>query len=403
MDRIRAVNDLEIDGLRVFLRADLNVPWSDGEVTDTTRIDAIVPTIALLRERGCRIIIGSHFGRPKGKPDPEYSLEKIVDTVSERLGLPVQWSPDSIGDEPEAISRSLTPGQILLIENLRFHPGEEANDPEFARALSGLADAYVNDAFGASHRKHASIVALPAIYGPALSAGGLLLAREIEFLHRVNEVDEHERPFIAVLGGAKIKGKIEPLQALVKSADALLIGGGMANTFLAARGVAMSDSLVDEEMIDLAQELLEQNAGKIFLPTDLVVADSVDEPGTVSTVEASSGVPEGMMALDIGPETIKSYSDKLHHAGMVFWNGPMGVFEKEEFSAGTMAMADAVAHSQGVSIVGGGESVDAVGKAGVAEEISHVSTGGGAALELISGESLPGIQALLEVDSAKGD
>lgn len=394
MIELRTVHELNVDEKRVFLRADFNVPIENGVISDATRIVRTLPTIDLLRERACRIVIASHFGRPKGKVVPEMSLRPVRDRLAELTGLDVQWSSDSIGPEAREKSEGLGAGGILLIENLRFHAGEESNDEAFARELAELADMYVNDAFGASHRAHASIDTLPRLFGDDASAAGLLLAREIEFLQKVVEVDPSDRPFVAILGGAKIKGKIEPLEAMVRIADHLLIGGGMANTFLAAKGVEMGASLVDRDSIDLARRLLEENEEKIELPSDLVVTDSLDDPSAIATVTAEEGVPAASMAVDIGSITADAYARRIGQARTVFWNGPMGVFEKEAFAGGTMKVAQSVANSGAISIVGGGESVEAVNASGIAEKITHISTGGGASLELISGETLPGVEIL---------
>lgn len=394
MIQLRTIDQCDFDGKRVFLRADFNVPVENGVITDSTRIERTLPTIDLLRERGCRIIIGSHFGRPKGKAVPDISLSPVREKLAALTGYEIQWAPDCVGTEALEKSQKLEPGEILLVENLRYHSGEEANDEEFAARLASLAEAYVNDAFGASHRAHASIYALPRHYGTDASAAGLLLVREIEFLQKVVEVDQNERPFVAILGGAKIKGKIEPLEAMIRVADHVLIGGGMANTFLAARGVEMGSSLVDRDSVDLARRLLEEGQDRIELPSDLVVTDSIDEPTSVDTVSTDDGVPPSLMAVDIGPATAEAYGQRIAGGKTVFWNGPMGVFEKEAFSSGTMKVAGAIGRSQTVSIVGGGESVEAVNASGFADQITHISTGGGASLEFISGAQLPGVEVL---------
>ena len=300
------------------------------------------------------------------------------------LGVDVKWADDCVG----ADTSSLKPGELLLLENLRFHAGEEKNDGDFAKELRGLADVYVNDAFGACHRAHASIDALPRLFPREATAGGLLLERELEFLQKVTGVSE--RPFVALLGGAKIAGKIEPLEALVNLADTVLIGGGMANTFLAARGVAMGGSLVDRDSIDVATRI----GDAVVLPVDLVVADDLDAPQRIDTIDASAGLAPEQKAFDIGPRTIAAFDAALKSARMIFWNGPMGVFEKEQFAKGTMAMARAVAEADAITVVGGGESVEAVKASGYADRITHISTGGGASLEFISGAALPGVEVL---------
>ncbi len=304
----------------------------------------------------------------------------------------MQWADDCVGEEAEAKARALQPGELLLLENLRFHAEEEKNDKSFAQELRKLADFYVNDAFGACHRAHASIDALPRAFDPEHRAGGLLLAKELQFLQKVTEASD--RPFVALLGGAKIAGKIEPLEALVNLADTVLIGGGMANTFLAAKGVAMGKSLVDNDSLDVAKRIAGGTIAMILLPSDLVVTNSLDDPTDVRTVDVSEGVPEEMLAVDIGPRTIGEYASQLGGAKIIFWNGPMGVFEREQFARGTMAMAKAVADADAVTVVGGGESVEAVKESGFAGRITHISTGGGAALEFISGAALPGVEVL---------
>ncbi|HXH40154.1 MAG TPA: phosphoglycerate kinase [Thermoanaerobaculia bacterium] len=388
MITIRTLDDLSLSvGARVFYRVDYNVPLDGTRITDATRIEETLPTLRRLRNAGAAIVIASHLGRPKGERKQKYSLEPIRAKLAEILGLAVQWADDCIGDDADAKASALEPGQVLLLENLRFHAGEEANDRTFAEQLSRLADYYVNDAFGACHRAHASIEALPRLFDKARTAGGLLLAKEIEFLQKITNVSD--RPFVALLGGAKIAGKIEPLEALVKLADTVLIGGGMANTFLAARGVAMGGSLVDQDSIEVAKRIT-----NVTLPVDLIVADDLEQPKVIETVEVSSGLTEAQKAFDIGPKTIAAYDAVLNGARTVFWNGPMGVFEKEAFAKGTMAMARSVAEAEGITVVGGGESVEAVKASGYAGRISHISTGGGASLEFISGETLPGVEVL---------
>jgi phosphoglycerate kinase len=374
MIRIRTVDQLRLEGARVFYRVDYNVPLDGGKVADATRIEETLPTLRLLRERDARIVIASHLGRPKGQRNEKYSLKPVRAKLAELIGADVQWADDCLG----ADSSQLKSGQMLLLENLRFHAEEEKNDRGFAEQLRKLADFYVNDAFGASHRAHASIDALPRLFPPDHIAGGLLLAKEIEFLQKITNVSE--RPFVALLGGAKIAGKIEPLEALVKTADTILIGGGMANTFLAARGINMGQSLVDNESIEVAKRI-----SKVMLPVDVVLEDG-------SVVDVAKGITG--KALDIGPKTIAAYESKIKTAKTIFWNGPMGMFEKKEFAKGTMAMARAVAEADATTVVGGGESVEAVNESGYADRITHISTGGGASLEFIAGAALPGIEVL---------
>jgi phosphoglycerate kinase len=386
MIRIRTLDDLTFPrGARVFYRVDYNVPLEGTRITDTTRIDETLPTIRRLRDAGAALVIASHLGRPKGERKEKYSLKPVREQLAAALGADVQWEEDCVG----ADTGSLRAGELLLLENLRFHAGEEKNDAAFAKELRRLADYYVNDAFGACHRAHASIDALPRLFPRENTAGGLLLARELEFLQKVTAASE--RPFVALLGGAKIAGKIEPLEALVNLADTVLIGGGMANTFLAARGTQMGGSLVDNDSIDVAKRIL---GDKVVLPVDLVVADDLEAPQRIETVDAAAGLTPEQKAFDIGPRTIAAYDAKLKNARMVFWNGPMGVFEKEQFAAGTKAMARAVAEADAVTVVGGGESVEAVKASGYADRITHISTGGGASLEFISGAALPGVEVL---------
>ncbi len=388
MITIRTLDDLSIPaGARVFYRVDYNVPLDGTRITDATRIEETLPTLRRLRDAGASVVIASHLGRPKGERKPKYSLEPIRAKLAELLEADVQWSDDCIGSDAEAKASALAPGRVLLLENLRFHAGEEANDRAFAEQLHKLAGYYVNDAFGACHRAHASIDALPRLFDRTHTAGGLLLAKEIEFLQKITDVSD--RPFVALLGGAKIAGKIEPLEALVKLADTVLVGGGMANTFLAARGVAMGGSLVDNDSIEVAKRIT-----NVTLPVDLVVADDLKQPKTIETIDVSSGLNADQKAFDIGPKTIAAYDAVLKAARTIFWNGPMGVFENEAFAKGTMAMARSVAEADGTTVVGGGESVEAVKASGYASRISHISTGGGASLEFISGEALPGVEVL---------
>jgi phosphoglycerate kinase len=402
MIQIRTVDELELREDRVFYRVDYNVPLDGTRISDDTRIEETLPTIAMLRERSSAIVIASHLGRPKGSVNAKYSLAPVREKLAEMLGIDVKWASDCIGDEALALAKSLQPGEVLLLENLRFHAGEEANDSAFAAKLRELADFYVNDAFGACHRAHASIDALPRLFPKEKTAGGLLLAKELQFLQKVTHVSE--RPFVGLLGGAKIAGKIEPLEALIEEADTILIGGGMANTFLAARGVAMGGSLVDHESLDVATRILGAGArAAIELPVDLIVADSLDNPAKIETVDVVQGLTAGQKAFDIGPKSVERYAAIVREAKTVFWNGPMGVFEKPQFAAGTMAMARAVADADGITIVGGGESVEAVKASGFADRISHISTGGGASLEFISGESLPGVEVLRKEPDGAGD
>jgi phosphoglycerate kinase len=384
MITIRTLDHLPLPA-RVFYRVDYNVPLEGTRVSDATRIEETLPTLRRLHDAGCSVVIASHLGRPKGQRNAKDSLAPVRAKLAELLGAEVQWADDCVGQEAKAAA--LKPGEVLLLENLRFHAEEEKNDRAFAEELRKLGQVYLNDAFGACHRAHASIDALPRLFPPERTAGGLLLAKEIEFLQKVTNAAE--RPFVALLGGAKIAGKIEPLEALVKLADTVLIGGGMANTFLAARGVEMGGSLIDRHSFDVATRIT-----NVTLPVDLVVADDLENPTKIEIVDASRGIAAGQKAFDIGPKTIAAYDAELKRARIIFWNGPMGVFEKEAFAKGTMAMARAVAESGAISVVGGGESVEAVKASGFADKISHISTGGGASLEFISGASLPGVEVL---------
>ncbi|HET8775082.1 MAG TPA: phosphoglycerate kinase [Thermoanaerobaculia bacterium] len=378
----------------MFYRVDYNVPLEGSQISDATRIEETLPTLRFLRDRGAAIVIASHLGRPKGARNAKYSLAPVREKLAELLGADIQWADDCIGAEAEEKASKLGAGEVLLLENLRFHEGEEKNSAGFAEQLRKLADFYVNDAFGASHRAHGSIDALPRLFPKENIAGGFLLAKEIEFLQKVTNIEE--RPFVALMGGAKIAGKIEPLEALVKLADKVLIGGGMANTFLAARGVPMGGSLVDKDSIEVAQRIMDgEHRAELILPFDLVVADSLDHPTEIDPdADVEDGFTDDEKAFDIGPKTVATYEAELRDAKLIFWNGPMGVFEKEEFAKGTMAMARAVANANAVTVVGGGESVEAIKSSGFANLITHISTGGGASLEFISGASLPGVEVL---------
>lgn len=398
MIHIRTLSDVTIPrGARVFYRVDYNVPLTEGmggtRIADATRIEETLPTLRLLRDAGARIVIASHLGRPKGERKPKYSLAPVREKLAELTKTNVGWSDDCIGADAVDKSKALGNGDLLLLENLRFNPGEEKNDSAFAAELRKLADFYVNDAFGACHRAHASIDALPRLFDPDDTAGGLLLARELEFLQKVTQASD--RPFVALLGGAKIAGKIEPLEALVDLADTVLIGGGMANTFLASRQVKMGGSLVDNDSLDVATRIDQgQHRANVMLPVDLVCGDDLQNPKVIETVDVEKGLTPEQKAFDIGPRTVSAFTHELATARTIFWNGPMGVFEKEEFAKGTMSMARAVAESHAISVVGGGESVEAVKASGFANKITHISTGGGASLEFISGATLPGVEVL---------
>jgi phosphoglycerate kinase len=388
---MKTIREMDLKGRRLFLRVDFNVPLDGGRVSDDTRIAETLPTVRLASEKGARVVCASHLGKPKGKRRPELSLAPVAVRFAELLGRPVRFVDDCVGAEAESAAASLKDGEVLLLENLRYHAGEEANDPELAGALSRLADAYVDDAFGAAHRAHASVVGVPQRV--AEKGAGLLLEKEVRELTRLLEPD---RPFAAILGGAKISGKIDTLRVLAKRADILLIGGGMANAFVKAIGLDVGRSLLEEDKVPLAREILDacREAGKtIALPSDFVVAASPDDGAGARTVTLDK-IPKDKAALDVGPKTIEQFRRLLAPAKTIFWNGPMGVFEKPPFDKGTMAVARLVAESSAVTVVGGGESVQAAHAAGVAEKFTHVSTGGGASLEFLAEGKLPGIEAL---------
>jgi phosphoglycerate kinase len=388
---MKSIRDLTISGRRLFLRVDFNVPLANGNVEDDTRIVETLPTIRLALERGARVICASHLGKAKGKPKPELSLAPVAVRFAEKLGRPVRFVDDCVGPEAERAAASLADGEVLLLENLRFHAGEEGNDPDFTRSLAALADVYVDDAFGAAHRAHASVVGVPRLVEE--KGAGLLLEKEVRELSRLLEP---ERPFAAILGGAKISGKIDTLRVLSRRADVLLIGGGMANHFVRALGLSVGKSLLEEDKVPLAREILDfcRESGKtIALPSDFVVAKSPDDAAGARTVGIDK-IPEEAMALDIGPKTIEQFRRLLGPVKTIFWNGPMGVFEKPPFDKGTRAVAAIVAESKAVTVVGGGESVQAAKESGVAEKFTHVSTGGGASLEFLAEGKLPGVEAL---------
>jgi phosphoglycerate kinase len=383
----RSVRDLALKGKTVFIRVDFNVPLAPGgqEITSDKRIRASLPTIQYALEQGAGLILASHLGRPKGKPNAEMSLKPVAARLSQLLGVPVAMAPDCVGPEVEKMRPA--PGQVLLLENLRFHAEEEKNDPGFSKQLAALCDVYVNDAFGSAHRAHASTVGMIPFVKEA--ASGLLMDKELEYLTKATK--HPDRPCVAILGGAKVSDKIEVIENLMKVVDELLIGGAMAYTFLKAQGKPVGKSLVEDDKVELAKELLARSGNKILLPSDHVVVAELKEGAPFEVV---ADVPDGKMGVDIGPATVQTYSDVIAKAKTIIWNGPMGVFEKPPFDKGTVALAKAVAASGAVSVVGGGDSEKAIKSAGVADKISHISTGGGASMEFLAGIELPGVAAL---------
>lgn len=386
----KMVTDLDVKGKKVLVRVDFNVPIKDGKISDDTRVTAALPTINYLLEHGAAVILASHLGRPKTAADLQFSLKPVADHLATLVKAPVHFAADCVGEVAEKAAKALKPGEILVLENTRFHPEEEKNNPEMAKQLAALADLFVNDAFGTAHRAHASTAGVNA-YLP--SAAGFLLEKEIQYLG--NAIDNPKRPFVAILGGAKISDKIGVIDNLLQKADHILIGGGMANTFLAAKGYDMADSLVEKESLETAKALIAKGEAKLMLPVDMVLADKFDAEAETKVV-ALGDVPAGWRVLDIGPKTVKAYRHAILDAGTVVWNGPMGVFEFPKFAKGTFAVAQAVADSKSISVIGGGDSVSAINQSGLADKITHISTGGGASLEMLEGIELPGLAALTD-------
>ncbi|MEX2430418.1 MAG: phosphoglycerate kinase [Dehalococcoidia bacterium] len=388
----QTVRDVDWQGKRALVRVDFNVPYRQGTVaiSDDVRIREALPTINYLREAGAKVILCTHLGRPGGKPSEEWELGPIAARLSELLGAPVIYVRDAVGEKAKQKASELEPGDVLLLENIRFWPGEEANDPEFARTLAGLADVYVNDAFGTAHRAHASTEGV-AHHLPAVA--GLLMEKEITFLGKV--LDSPDRPLAAVLGGAKVSDKIKVLERLIEHADGLYVGGGMAATFLKAKGLKIGASLLEQDLVQFCADVVQRAGSKLHLPDDVVIAEKVEKHSPSKTVPVHE-VPDGWMILDIGPQTAGQYASELSQMGTVVWNGPMGVFEVPPFDKGTRVLADALADSHATTVVGGGSTAEAVGALGLAERMTHVSTGGGASLEFLEGKGLPGVAALMD-------
>jgi phosphoglycerate kinase len=386
----KTVKDVDVKGKKVLVRVDFNVPLKEGVVQDDTRVQAALPTIKYLLDGGAGVILCSHLGRPKGEAKPEFSLKPVAEYLADVLGQEVAFAEDCIGPAAETAAAAVKPGDVLVLENTRYHKGEKKNDPDMAEQLAKLAELYVNDAFGTAHRAHASTEGvthfLPAV-------GGLLMEKEIQYLGQA--IAEPKRPFVTILGGAKISDKIGVIENLLDVADQILIGGGMANTFFKAQGYPVGDSLVEEEAIETASALLAKGGNKLRLPVDVVIADAFDNDAATKVMQMGP-VEDGWRILDIGPETIAQYGKVAGKAGTVVWNGPMGVFEMPSFAKGTFGVAQAIADSDAISIIGGGDSAAAINQSGLAPQISHISTGGGASLEMLEGKMLPGLAALLD-------
>ena len=388
MDK-KTVKDIDLKGKRVLMRVDFNVPMADGKVTDDKRIRAALPTIKYVLEQGASLLLMSHLGRPKGGFDTEFSLKAAAEVLAGLLGIPVKMAPDCVGPEVEAMAMAIKPGEVIMLENTLFHPEEEKNDMELARKMAALGDVFVNDAFGSAHRAHSSTEGV-AHFLPAVS--GFLMERELEYLGRAIANPEH--PYVAILGGAKISDKILVVETLLSKCDKLIIGGGMANTFLAAKGLNMQDSLVEAGSIDTAKAILAKSGQAIVLPVDAVIADKFDAEANSKVVDVDK-IPAGWRMMYVGPKTLDLYKETLKGAKLIVWNGPVGVFEMPKFAEGTFALAKLLAESGAVTVIGGGDSASAVKKAGVAKQMTFVSTGGGASLEFLEGKELPGVAALM--------
>jgi len=386
----KTVKDIDLKNKRVLMRVDFNVPMADGKVTDDKRIRAALPTIQYCLDQNSSVILMSHLGRPKSASDSQFSLRAAAEVLSTLLARPVKMAPDCVGVEVEKMAKALNPGEVLMLENTRFHAEEEKNDLDFAKQLASLGEVFVNDAFGSAHRAHASTEGV-ARFLPAVS--GFLMEKELEYLGRAVANPEH--PYIAILGGAKISDKILVVETLLSKCDKLIIGGGMANTFLAAQGLNMQDSLVEESSLDTAKTIMAKSADKLILPVDAVIADKFAEDANAQVVDVDK-IPAGWRMLDVGPKTVGVYQAALSGAKLIVWNGPVGVFEMPKFAEGTFALARMLAESKAVTVIGGGDSASAVKKAGVAKQMTHVSTGGGASLEFLEGKELPGVAALMD-------
>lgn len=386
----KTVRDIDLAGKRVLVRVDFNVPIAEGSVTDDTRVRAAIPTLRYIQDQQPRYVaLMSHLGRPKDAPDPKFSLKPVVPVLSQLLGVEVAFADDCVGEPATTAADSAPQGGVVLLENTRFHKEEKKNDPVFAAQLAKLGDVYVNDAFGSAHRAHASTEGVARLL-PAV--GGFLMEKELNYL--ANAVSNPEHPFVAILGGAKVSDKIGVIDSLLGKCDTLLIGGGMANTFFKAQGWAIGDSLVEDEALDTAKKLMQEGGGKLMLPTEVVIADAFDNDANTQVIKPSAGVPDGWRILDISPGAVEAFREVLKDAKLVVWNGPMGVNEMPNFARGTFQIAEILAESSATTIIGGGDSAAAVNKAGLDDKMSHISTGGGASLELLEGKELPGVVAL---------